>query len=115
MIIFLHNSRCSKSREALKLMEKIGKKYTLREYLKAPLDYEDLIDLQKKLWTNAINFTRVNEKEFKDSGLNLKSSDNEILKVMSRFPNIMERPIIYDENKAVVCRPIEKLNDFFKK
>jgi hypothetical protein len=30
-------------------MEKSKKKYELREYLKNPLDYNDLLDLQKKL------------------------------------------------------------------
>jgi arsenate reductase len=49
MYIFLHNARCSKSNEALKLMEKAGKKYILREYLKSPLDIDELQDLQEKL------------------------------------------------------------------
>jgi|TARA_Y100001960_G_scaffold278362_1_gene309747 arsenate reductase len=49
MYIFLHNTRCSKSNEALKLMEKAGKKYVLREYLKNPLDIDELQDLQEKL------------------------------------------------------------------
>lgn len=114
MIIFLHNSRCSKSREALKLLEDSWKKYTLREYLKNPLDLEDLIDLQIKLWIKAIEFTRVNEEEFKNSNLDKKSSDTEILKLMSKFPKIMERPIIYDNKKALVCRPPEKVLEFIK-
>ncbi len=114
MIIFLHNNRCSKSREALKILENSGKKYTLREYLKNPLDLEDLIDLQIKLWIKAIEFTRVNEEEFKNSNLDKNSSDTEILKLMSKFPKIMERPIIYDDKKALVCRPPEKVLEFIK-
>lgn len=115
MIIFLHNTRCSKSREALKIMETIWKAYTLREYLKAPLDLSDLVDLQEKLWIKAIDFTRVWEKEFINSWLNKNSSELDILRLLSKFPNLMERPIVYDETKALVCRPPEKVRDFFKK
>lgn len=115
MIIFLHNTRCSKSRDALKILEDIWKWYTMREYLKAPLDLDDLIDLQVKLWIKAIDFTRTLEKEFINSWLNKNSPDLDILKLMSKFPNLMERPIIYDEKKAILCRPPEKIKDFFKK
>jgi arsenate reductase len=49
MLIFLHNRKCSKSKEALKVLDKSGKKYVMREYLKNPLDVEELQDLQEKL------------------------------------------------------------------
>ncbi len=114
MYIFLHNSRCSKSREALKIMEKSKKKYTLREYLKNPLDLDELISLQEKLWLRAIEFTRIQETEFKQSNLTKESSDIEILKAMSKYPKLMERAIVYNDNSAIVCRPVEKLNDYLK-
>ena len=43
-------------------MDNSGKKYELREYMKNPLDYGDLVDLQSKLWLKAIEFTRTKEK-----------------------------------------------------
>jgi len=114
MIIFLHNSKCWKSREALKLMEASKKNYTLREYLKNPLDFQELKDLQTKLWLKAIEFTRIKEKEFKDAGLSKDSSDEQILKAMVKYPKLMERAIVYDANKAIVCRPPEKILEFLK-
>ena len=114
MIIFLHNPRCSKSREALKLIEESNRKYILREYLKNPLDFEELLELQSKLWMKAIEFTRTKEKEFKDSLLNKNSTDEKILKAMSKFPKLMERAIVYDEKKAVLCRPPENILEFLK-
>lgn len=107
----LHNRRCSKSREALEILDKSWKKYVLVEYLKSPLDYDDLVELQKKLWLKAIEFTRTWEKEFKELWLSKTSSDTELLKAMSRFPNLMERAIFVDWNKAVLCRPPEKINE----
>jgi len=67
MIVLLHNRRCSKSREALKFLSEKNKNFVLREYLKNPLDLEELVDLQKKLKLKAIEFTRAKESEFKEA------------------------------------------------
>ena len=114
MLTYLHNSRCSKSRNWLKLMENSWKKYELREYLKNPLDYNDLLELKIKLNLPAIEFTRTKEKEFVQAGLTKNSSDEEILRAMTKFPKLMERPIIFDEKKAVVWRPEENIIEFLK-
>jgi len=111
---FLHNSRCSKSRIGLKNMENSGKKYELREYMKNPLDYNDLLELQEKLWLKAIEFTRIKEKEFKELGLTKESSDEEILKAMASHPKLMERPIVFNDIKAVIGRPEENIIEFLK-
>ena len=111
---FLHNSRCSKSRTWLKNMDNSGKKYELREYMKNPLDYGDLVDLQTKLWLKAIEFTRTKEKEFNESNLTKNSSDEEILKAMSKHPKLMERPIVFNKEKAVIGRPEENIIEFLK-
>jgi len=114
MYTFLHNSRCSKSRTWLKNMENSWKRYELREYLKNPLDYEDLFELQIKLWLKAIDFTRTKEKEFSEAWLTKDSSDEKILKAMAKFPKLMERPIVFNEKKAVIGRPEENIIDFVK-
>ena len=116
MLIFLHNRRCSKSREALEILEKSKKKYVMREYLKNPLDLDELLDLQEKLGNiPAIEFTRTKESEFLEQGLHKNSTDIEIFTKMQHFPNLMERPILYNKTKAVVCRPPEKILELLKK
>ncbi len=115
MLTFLHNRRCSKSREALEILEKSGKKYLMREYLKNPLDFDELEDLQAKLWNiPAIDFTRTKEVEFKEQWLDKNSSDLQIFKKMQSFPKLMERPILISDSKAVVCRPPEKILELLK-
>jgi arsenate reductase (glutaredoxin) len=115
MIVLLHNSRCSKSREALKFIKDSKKNFTLREYLKNPLDLEELQDLQYKLKLKAIEFTRALEPEFKEAGLDKKSDDNTILKAMVRFPKLMQRAIVFDESRAFICRPASEVLRIFKK
>jgi len=115
MIVFLHNARCSKSREALQIIKDTKKNFVMREYLKNPLDLGELIELQEKLKLKAIDFTRTKEAEFKEAWLTKDSSDMQILKAMVRFPKLMERAIVFDENKAFVCRPTDEVLRIFRK
>lgn len=96
-------------------MEGAWKKYILREYLKNPLDAMELQDLQEKLWGKAIDFVRTNEKEFIESGLNKDSDNIAIIKLVTRFPNLLQRPIVMSENKAIIGRPPEDILKIFKK
>ena len=105
MLTILHNPRCGKSRKGLEILKQSWKEFQIREYLKNPLSLEELEDLKKKLGLKAIEFTRVKEKEFKQAWLTKESSDEEILKAMVNYPKLIERPIVYDEKKAILWRP----------
>jgi arsenate reductase (glutaredoxin) len=41
------------------------------------------------------------------AGKNL--SDDELLQIMAEYPELLQRPIVVRENKAVLARPVEKL------
>ncbi len=114
MYTYLHNARCSKSRTGLKNIGFSKKKFELRNYLTNPLDYHELVELQKKLWLKAIEFTRTWEKEFTQAWITKESSDEEILKAISKFPKLLERPIVFDDKRAVIWRPEENIINFLK-
>ncbi len=115
MYIYLHNPRCSKSRAWLELMKNSGKKFVLRDYLKNPLDIDELQDLQEKLGKKAIEFTRTKEDEFASCWLSLDSTDIQIFKKMQGLPKLLERPIVYNEKKAFIGRPVDELLKIFRK
>lgn len=116
MVVFLHNARCSKSREALKIIKESKRNFVMREYLKNPLDLGELKELHTKLKMKAIEFTRVKEPEFEwEAKLTKNSSCDEILKAMVRFPKLMERAIVFDDNRAFICRPVENVMKIFRK
>ena len=114
MLVILHNPRCKKSRQGLEVLKNSWLEFKVREYLKEPLSLEELKDLQRKLWLKTIEFTRIKEKEFKEANLSEDSSDEEILKAIVKYPKLIERPIVYNEEKAVLWRPDpgEKLASF---
>jgi len=111
MITVYHNPRCSKSREGLALIQKSGKDFYVREYLKTPLSEVELEKLIDKLEMTPLELVRNNEeiwkKEFK--GKDLSSED--IMAAMLKHPKLIERPIIETEKKAVVGRPSSKITE----
>ena len=84
--------------------------YTLIEYLKNPLDVEGVLLLSKKLGLDPGEFVRKNEKDFKENNLDAVIHDHNKMAVsISKFPKIMERPILVKGEKAVIGRPPENI------
>jgi arsenate reductase len=61
-----------------------------------------------------IDVVRKKEAEFKALGLGDDSSDRELIKAMIEHPNLLQRPIVEVDDKAVLARPAEKALDILK-
>ena len=61
-------------------------------------------------------FVRKNEKDFKENKLEKMIYDNnKMAESISKFPKIMERPILVKGDKAVIGRPTENILELLKK
>ena len=114
MYTILHNSRCGKSREAIKVLEDSGKDFEVREYLKEPLTKKELQTVLSKLKLKPIELIRTNEEEWKTNFKGKELSDEEVLDAMVEFPKLIQRPIVFDEKSGVVGRPKELVEAFIK-
>jgi len=103
-IIFYHNPRCSKSREALALLNEKGYHPVVIEYLKTPLTLEELRDLSS--FFTLKEFVRTNEKAYKEMGLSLDNEER-VLEAMVQEPKLMQRPIVMHNGNAIIARPPE--------
>ncbi len=109
----IHNPRCSKSREALGLLQATGHTVEVIDYLKAPLSLTDLSDLQQKLGLPARELLRSGEDEYAALGLaNPALSDAELLAALAAHPKLLQRPIAIQGERAVLARPPELLKDW---
>ena len=109
MITIWHNNRCSKSRDAKKLLEEKGLEFEVFEYLKNDFSKEELLKLMAQLKLSDVkDMLRHKEAEYKSLDIANKSQ-NEILDLVVQHPKLIERPIIIKNNKAVIARPIENL------
>ncbi|WP_337840321.1 arsenate reductase (glutaredoxin) [Rheinheimera sp.] len=105
-----HNNRCSKSREALALLEQKQLQFQVRYYLDDPLTASELVALLKALAMPARQLLRSKEAEYKALGLdNPDLSEQQLIEVMVSTPKLIERPILQCDDKAVIGRPVENL------
>jgi arsenate reductase len=105
MIVIYHNPKCTKSREGLEIIKNSGKEFKIREYLKDPLSEDELNGLLKKLQFSPLQLVRKNESVWKDNFKSLNLSDRELISIMAKHPKLIERPVIENDNSAVVGRP----------
>jgi arsenate reductase len=103
-----HNPRCSKSREALAFVEQQVNDVEVVDYLKKPLNKEQLRTLYDALdIQSAHQMIRPKEAEYKLAGLQKESGDDEILDAIAKYPKLLERPILHYGNKAAIGRPLD--------
>lgn len=111
MITIYHNPRCSKSREGLQLLELQGKPFTTVKYLNETLTKKELTGIIKKLEITPIELVRTKEKVWTENYKGKQLSDDEVIEAMIEHPNLIERPIVVNGDKAVIARPAEKIKD----
>lgn len=107
-----HNRRCSKSREALKLLKEKGLNPDIREYLKVPLSKSELKEILSLLGLAPKQITRCKEKDFKELKINLED-DEAVIAALANHPKLIERPIVVVDQKAVLGRPPENILELF--
>lgn len=113
-ITIWHNSRCSKSREALAILEENGCESEIVKYLESTPDKQEIKKLLGMLGISARELMRVKEDIYKE--LNLKDEENEdkLIEAMVSHPKLIERPIIIKNGKAIIGRPTSLILDFIK-
>ena len=107
-----HNPRCRKSREALQLLEEKNIKFKVVRYLEQNFDIKSLGKVLEIIGKKPSDALRKNEEIWKKQLNGKKIVEEEILKLMIKYPKLIERPIVIFGNKGVIARPLENLIDF---
>lgn len=111
MIVIYHNPRCSKSRETLEILETKNADYEVIKYLDVALGSEKLGKIIKILNIKPIELVRKNEAIWKENFKDLNFTDEELIQVMAKYPQLIERPIVINGDKAVIGRPPKRILD----
>jgi len=111
-IVIYHNPRCSKSRQTLELLEKLGIKPEIIHYLENPPDQKMLKKILAMLDMRARNLLRESEEEYITLGLsNPDLDEDDLINAMFSHPRLIQRPIVVNGNKAAIGRPPEQVKD----
>jgi len=104
-----HNSRCSKSRSALSILQEKQLDVAVVNYLETPPSIKEIKEILQKLGMKAEDLIRKGEKEFKENYKGKELTEDEWINAMAKYPKLIERPIFVNGDKAVVGRPPEKV------
>lgn len=118
-VVIYHNPRCSKSRQALELVqERAGDQLEVVRYLEQPLTSAALKRLLSALKATTPGFSahdllRTREAPYAALGLSKSSTQAQILAAIEEHPVLLERPVISLGERAVIGRPTERVNELF--
>ena len=102
-----HNPRCSKSRQTLELLRENGHEPEVIEYLKNAPDRTRILQALVKLGLSAHDLIRSGEAIYKELGLSKETPDKVLVQAMHEHPILIERPIVFANDKAAIGRPPE--------
>lgn len=113
-IQILHNSRCSKSREALQYLENQNIDFELINIIQNPLSKEEVTSVLQKLGIKAEDLVRKSDALFKEKYAGQELDEDDWINVLVDNPTLIQRPVVIKDNKAVIGRPLENVVDFLK-
>jgi len=106
-----HNPRCSTSRKTLDLLKEKGLEPEVILYLTNTPTAKELSAVLNQLGMTAFDLIRKNEAIYKDNYKDKEHSNKEWIDILVANPKLIERPIIINNGKAVIGRPIERVLD----
>ncbi|MBL0012429.1 MAG: arsenate reductase (glutaredoxin) [Flavobacterium sp.] len=108
MVTIFHNPRCGKSRECLAFLNQEKEDIDVVNYLVNPPTFEELSSIIQVLRIKPIELVRQKESIWISDFKHKSMSDSEVIQAMVQHPILIERPIVINENKAVIARPYDK-------
>lgn len=105
-----HNPRCSKSRQALQILQDNNCDIEIINYLETDLNASLIKDVLHKLSLKPRDILRTSEQDYKDKNLKEDNfSDDDLIDYMIKHPKLIERPIVIKGHRAVLGRPPENV------
>lgn len=98
-----HNPRCSKSREAVKILQELNIEFEIHEYIKNGIHPDDIDNLSR-----LPGIIRINEGLYKENEIDIEDY-SAIKNLLFTHPKLLQRPILVDQNRCVIGRPVENI------
>ena len=106
-----HNPSCSKSRGALEILQERGVDADVVKYLDTPPDRKTLERILDAIDDEPIALVRTGDPKFKAAGLSKDDvkTRQQVVDVLLAHPEVMERPVVFVGDRAVIARPSERV------
>ena len=112
-IIIYQKPTCSTCRNVIKLIEARGRPFTAINYYEKPFSQSTLKGLLKKAGLKASDVIRTKEEIYKTLKLGQSQfTEDELLDIMIKHPDLIQRPFVQKGEKAILARPPETVRAF---
>ncbi len=106
---------CSKCREVDKILRESGSEYEKINYYVQPLSEKKLRELLKKMDMPARQLLRTTEAVYKELELGKREvGEDDLIELMVKHPDLIQRPIVERGPKAVLGRPVENIREILE-
>ena len=103
---------CTTCRQVYKVLKESGVDFDAVDYYLEPLSKSKLKELLRKMGIPPRALLRTKEPIYRELKLAQKQlSDDEIVDLMVKHPDLIQRPIVEKGSKAILARPAERINE----
>ncbi len=103
---------CTTCREVTNALKDQGVDFEAVNYYVDPIPKTKLKELLRKMGIAAADLLRKKEPVYKELKLDSKKlSEDEILNLMVKHPDLIQRPIVEKGTKAILARPAERIRE----
>jgi arsenate reductase len=88
-----------------------GVEFEAINFFEQPLTADLLKQLLRAARLNASEALRINDAVYKERVAGKNLSDEELIRLMVKHPELIQRPLVAKGKKAVLARPAEKLGE----
>lgn len=105
---------CTTCRKVTKALIESGVDFEKVNYFIDPFSKTRLKSLLKKMKMKPSELLRKSEKIYKELKIKDKNfSEDQILNLIVKYPDLVQRPIIEKGSKAILARPPERIKEIF--
>jgi len=109
-ITIYHKPTCTTCRQAVQLLTDSGTPFTAVNYYERPFTKTQLKTLLKKAGLSPKDVLRTKEDLYHELGLAKKQlTDDELLDLMVKHPDLIQRPIVETGDRALLARPADSI------
>ena len=112
IVTIWHNPRCSKSREAMGILEESGCESEVVKYLDSKPNVKEIKSVLEMLGLSARELMRTKEDIYKELNLKDELNEEKLIEAMSSHQKLIERPVIIKNRKAIIGRPTSIIAEF---
>lgn len=101
---------CTTCRQAVQMLKDSGKPFTAINYYEQAFTKGQLKSLLKKAGLSPKDVLRTKEEIYKELGLAKKRlSDDEVLDLMVKHPDLIQRPLVEKGERVILARPADSI------